>query len=70
MKMHVITNASGEVIATAPAAKMGDFTVRIEPVDPKHKLYESVDVPDHLHDLKDVNEFHVAVRKHLPQHKG
>jgi hypothetical protein len=68
MKIHVITNEKGEVIATAPAEPHKNFSVRIEPVDATHKLHESVEVPDHIRDVKDVDEFHVHVRKHLPKH--
>jgi hypothetical protein len=67
MKMHVITNEKGEVIATAPAEPNEKFTVRIEPVSPKHKLHEAIEIPDHVRGAKDVDEFHANVRKHLPK---
>ncbi len=67
MKMHVITNEQGDVIATAPAGKIKNFTVTIEPVEKHHKLHKDVDLPDDLRELKNVEEFHAHVRKHLPK---
>ena len=60
MRLHIITNEKGEVIATAPADKIKNIRVRIEPIVQGHKLHESVELPDNLRELKNVDEFHMG----------
>jgi len=65
MKLHVITDEKGEVIATTRAGvDENGFEVKIEPVVKGHHLHENVDVPDQLVNTK-ADELHKMVKQHL-----
>lgn len=68
MKLHVIVNEQGEVIATLRAdAPDQDPNIRltIAPAVAGHKLYENVEVPDEMAQLEP-GELHKGVKNHLP----
>jgi hypothetical protein len=65
MKLDVITNEQGEVIATARAgANDQGIRVKMIPVVKGHTLHENVDVPDELVKLGP-DELHKRVKQHL-----
>ncbi len=65
MKLDVITNEQGEIIATARAgANDRGITVKMIPVVKGHKLHENVEVPDELAKLEP-GELHKRVKQHL-----
>jgi hypothetical protein len=71
MKLHIITNQLGYVIATMNAEPVrldkSDkhmIRVQIKPMDDAHKLHEAVDVPDDFGGLKP-DQLHLELRKHL-----
>jgi hypothetical protein len=67
MKLHIITDQNGEVIATTRAGMQPNgIEVVIKPIVDGHRLYENVEVPDELAYME-VSEFHKRLRKHLPK---
>ena len=67
MRLHVITNHKGEVIATARAGRaLNGIEVNIKPVVEGHRLYEAVEVPDELGRLT-AQALHERLRQHLPK---
>jgi hypothetical protein len=68
MKMHVITNRAGEIIAAGPdkVVTPDGMTVKIYPVGEGHSLHE-IDVVDDIMKIleKDTTEFSETIKRHL-----
>ena len=67
MKIHIVTNEQGEVIATSPAGKLsGGVEIMPEPTKKGYTVHTHVEVPEDLAKLK-VDEFHKRLKPHLPK---